>query len=71
MKKRLLDGLVNVFVLAVVLGLGIGAYHLWNTVQFQKQYEENILKSQNQQIETACETIWEEKEAEKEMIEEE
>jgi len=57
MKEKIISALINLVALALAIGLGIGGMHLWNTIKFQKAYNDNVLSMQRQQIQATCEEL--------------
>jgi hypothetical protein len=70
MKEHIISGLVTAVVLVFAALAGMGAWSLYGVVQFQKQYQANIIDAQRQNIEATCAAIAEAK-AEEQNVEDE
>lgn len=59
MKTSILNWLVNLVGTLGILVIGFGAYSIYLNIQFQKAYQEQVIKAQQENIRSYCEQVWE------------
>ena len=62
MKEKILSAVVNLVALGIAMLLALGGFHIWNSIKFQRAYNENVISVQRGQIEQTCKTLAEESE---------